>query len=152
MSNFTDQPIQFNPYIETTPVQAMVAVGMQEEQDFKQGIAKVQAYVDTIAGLDIAKEEDKQYVSSKLNEVKQGIAKNLSGDFSDSRITNQIGGAAVHIYKDPIVQNAVISTGNYRKGIADMELAFAPSILPSLIWLLTLSYSFFILPIVLSRD
>jgi len=123
MSNFTDQPIQFNPYIETTPVQAMVAVGMQKEQDFKQGIAKVQAYVDTIAGLDIAKEEHKQYVSTKLNEVKQGIAKNLSGDFSDSRITNQIGGAAVHIYKDPIVQNAVISTGNYRKGIADIEAA-----------------------------
>lgn len=123
MANFTDQPIQFTPYVETTPVQAMVAVGMQKEQDFKQGIAKVQAYVDTIAGLDIAKEEDKQYVSSKLNEVKEGIAKNLSGDFSDSRITNQIGGAAVHIYKDPIVQNAVISTTNYRKGIADMELA-----------------------------
>lgn len=123
MASFTDQPIQFNPYIETTPVQAMVAVGMQKEQDFKQGIAKVQAYVDTIAGLDIVKEEGKQYVASKLNEVKQGIAKNLSGDFSDSRITNQIGGAAVHIYKDPIVQNAVISTGNYRKGIADIEAA-----------------------------
>lgn len=123
MANFTDQPIQFTPYVETTPVQAMVAVGMQKEQDFKQGIAKVQAYVDTIAGLDIAKEEDKQYVSSKLNEVKEGIAKNLSGDFSDSRITNQIGGAAVHIYKDPIVQNAVISTTNYRKGIADIEAA-----------------------------
>lgn len=123
MSSFTDVAQTFTPYVETTPVQAMVAVGMQKEQDFKQGIAKVQAYVDTIAGLDIAKEEGKQYVSSKLNEVKEGIAKNLSGDFSDSRITNQIGGAAVHIYKDPIVQNAVISTGNYRKGIADIEAA-----------------------------
>jgi len=123
MASFTDQPIQFNPYVETTPVQAMVAVGMQKEQDFKQGIAKVQSYVDTIAGLDIAKEEDKQYVSTKLNEVKEGIAKNLSGDFSDSRITNQIGGAAVHIYKDPVVQNATVSTANYRKGIADIEAA-----------------------------
>lgn len=123
MSSFTDVPIQYNPYVETTPIQAEVAVGMRKEEEFKLGIARVQSYVDAIAGLDIVKQEDKDYVTNKLGEVRKGISKNLSGDFSDMRITNQIGGAATHIYKDPIVQNGVVSTANYRKGVADMDAA-----------------------------
>lgn len=123
MSSFTDKPTVFNNYIETTPVQAEVAVGMQKEQDFKAGIQKVQGYIDTIGGLDIMKNEGKDYVSNKLNEIKEGITKNLSGDFSDMRITSQIGGAVTHLYKDPIVQNQVSSTATYRKGISDLEAA-----------------------------
>lgn len=123
MASFTSTPTTFNNYIETTPVQAEVAVGLEKERQFKEGIQKVQGYVDAIAGLDIAKQEDRDYVSNKLNEVKKGITKNLSGDFSDMRITNQIGGAATHIFKDPIVQGATISTANYRKGVSEMDAA-----------------------------
>lgn len=123
MASFTDKPFDYNPYISTTPVQAMVAVGMEKERQFKGGIEKAQSYIDSIAGLDILKEEDKKFVSQKLGEVRDGIAKNLSGDFSDDRIVNQIGGAAKYIFKNPTVQNAVVSTSNVRKGMADMDAA-----------------------------
>ena len=124
MANFLDvSPRQYNPYYAENPVEAMVTVGAKREEAFNQGIAKVQGYFDTIAGLDIAKDATKQYVTDKLNQVKKGITQNLAGDFSDARITNQIGGAATQIYKDPIVQNGVISTANYKKGLSDIEAA-----------------------------
>lgn len=122
MSSFTDSgQIPFTPYIETNPVDAYLRVGMFKEQQLKEGIQKVQQIVDTLTGLPIIKEEDKLYLQNKLGELKGGITKNLSGDFSDSRISNQIAGAAKTIYSDPIVQNSVQGTMAYQKGLADAE-------------------------------
>ena len=124
MASFTDSgQIPFTPYIETNPVDAYLRVGMFKEQQLKEGIQKVQQTVDTLTGLPIIKEEDKLYLQNKLGELKGGITKNLSGDFSDSRIVNQIAGAAKTIYSDPIVQNSVQGTMAYQKGLADIEEA-----------------------------
>lgn len=122
MASFTDQPhIAFTPYIETNPVDAYLRVGMYKEQQLQEGIAKVQGYVDSITGLPIIKEEDKKYVQDKLNGLKNGITKNLSGDFSDSRITSQIAGGAKQIYTDPLIQNSVAGTMAVNKVKADIE-------------------------------
>lgn len=124
MASFTDvQSVPFTPYIETNPVDAYLRVGMYKEQQLAAGIQKVQQTVDTLTGLPIMKEEDKQYLQNKLSQLKTGITKNLSGDFSDSRITNQIAGAAKQIYSDPIVQNSVQGTMAYQKGLSDIEEA-----------------------------
>lgn len=123
MASFTDQTnIPFSPYIETNPVDAYLRVGMYKEQQLQEGIQKVQQTVDTLTGLPIIKEEDKAYLQNKLGELKGSITKNLSGDFSDSRIVNQIAGAAKTIYSDPIVQNSVQGTMAYQKGLADAEV------------------------------
>ena len=124
MASFTDQPhIAFTPYIETNPVDAYLRVGMYKEQQLQEGIAKVQGYVDTITGLPLIKPEDKQYVQDKLNGLKEGISKNLSGDFSDSRITSQIAAGAKQIYTDPIVQNGVAGSMAVKKVNDDIEAA-----------------------------
>lgn len=124
MASFTSSNnISFTPYIETNPVDAYLRVGLYKEQQLQEGIQKVQASVDAITGLPIIKEEDRQYVQNKLGQLKSGISKNLSGDFSDARITNQIAGAAKTIYSDPVVQNSVQGTMSYKKGLADIEEA-----------------------------
>jgi len=124
MASFTDQTnIQYTPYIETNPTDAYLKVGMYKEQQLQAGIQKVQQTVDTLTGLPIIKDEDKQYLQNKISSLKTGITKNLSGDFSDSRIVNQIAGAAKSIYSDPIVQNSVQGTMSYKKGLADIEQA-----------------------------
>jgi len=105
------------------PVQAMVEVGVQREQQLAQGVQKVNSYFEQISGLDVARDVDKQHVQNKLNELKTGITTQLSGDFSDQRIVNQISGAANQIYKDPTIQNAVISTASLRKGSTEMDEA-----------------------------
>lgn len=124
MASFTDAPhIAFTPYIETNPTDAYLKVGMHKEQQLQEGVAKVQGMVDAITGLPIIKEEDKLYVQNKLNDLKNGITKNLSGNFSDSRIVSQIAGGAKQIYSDPIIQNSVAGTMAYKKGISDIEEA-----------------------------
>lgn len=124
MANFTEtSPIRYKDYVAQNPVDSMTAVGMQREQQLAQGIQKVRDSVSKLDGLDIANETQKQYLQASLKSLTEGVTKNLSGDFSDSRIVNQITGAAAQIYKDPIVQNAIISTGQVRKGQAEMEEA-----------------------------
>lgn len=122
MASFTqNRVIQYKDYVPTEPLDAMTQVGVQREQALQQGIQKVDSYFSSIAGLDVARSLDKDYIQQRLGDLKKGITSNLSGDFSDSRITNQIGGAASQIYKDPQVQNAVISTGAVRKGYSTLE-------------------------------
>jgi len=124
MANWTQtNSIQYKPYVAVNPVQAMTEVGIAREQELQLGVQKVNSYFEQIGGLDIARDLDKQYVQQRLGDLKTGITKNLSGDFSDQRIINQIGGAATTIYKDPQVQRAVVSTGAIRKGYADIDAA-----------------------------
>jgi len=56
MASFTDNTqalSTFNPYIQQLPVDAMVKVGMAKQQQYDEGIQKIQTNIDNIAGLDI---------------------------------------------------------------------------------------------------
>jgi len=124
MSNWSqNSPIQYKEYVSQNPVEAMTLVGVQREQKLQEGIKTVNDYYSQVAGVDILRPVDKEYLQSSLTSLKTGITKNLSGDFSDSRITNQILGAARQIYKDPNIQNAMISTAQVRKGQTEMDAA-----------------------------
>jgi hypothetical protein len=126
MASFTDDPRQlgnFTPYIETLPAESLAQVGMIKQQQFDQGVQKVQGQVDMLTSLPIAKDEVKSYVQTKLGQLKEGVTKNLAGDFSDARITNQIGGAARIIARDPIVQNGVTSTARMQAAQSQMQEA-----------------------------
>lgn len=122
MASFTDEVVNFTPYRPENPVEAMLSVGMTKQQEYKEGLQKVQTYVDTLGGLDISKQEVKEYVQSKMNQLHQNL-NNISGDFSDQRLVNQIGGAASKIANDPIVQNGIIATNSIRTGYQKMEAA-----------------------------
>lgn len=119
MASFTDQIPNFTPYIQQLPVDAYVTTGMALQGQYTMGLQRAQAEVDKVANLDIAKEPTKKYLESKLAEMKQALGRNISGDFSDSRLNNQIGSATAQIANDPIIENGVISTANYRRGVAD---------------------------------
>lgn len=122
MANFTQSnPIQYKDYVSTQPIEAETLVGSQREEELRQGIQKVNDVYSRVAGVDVLRGVDKQYLQNNLDSLKQGITNNLSGDFSDSRITSQITGAATQIYRDPVIQNAIISTAQVRKGQSDLD-------------------------------
>lgn len=126
MASWTDNSQvlgSFNPYIEQLPAESLAQIGMIKQQQFDQGVQKVQGYVDQLSSLPIAKDEVKSYVQTKLGQLREGVTKNLAGDFSDSRITNQIGGAARIIARDPIVQNGVTSTARMQSSLAELQEA-----------------------------
>lgn len=123
MASFTDAIPQFNPYIQQLPVEAMVSVGMQKQQQYDQGIQRIQSQIDQVAGLDIARDVDRQYLQSKLNELGTKLRTVAAGDFSNYQLVNSVAGMAANVAKDNNVINAVQSTAKYRKELSFMEEA-----------------------------
>jgi hypothetical protein len=121
MASFTDQISQFNPYIQQLPVEAMTQVGMFKQQKYDEGIQKIQGYIDNVAGLDVIRDIDKGYLQSKLDQLGNRLKTVAAGDFSNFQLVNSVGGMATQIVKDRHVQNAVVSTKKYRKGVEDMQ-------------------------------
>lgn len=125
MASFTDAISQFNPYVQQLPVDAMVKVGTYKQQKYEEGVQRIQGEIDKVAGLDIVRGVDKQYLQSKLNDLGSKLKTVAGGDFSNFQLVNSVGGMANQIGKDSNVQNAVASTAWYRKQSAEMEKAIS---------------------------
>src|SRR5688572_25788167 len=123
MANFTDRLQPFTPYVEQFPVEAAVNVGRIKQAQYDQGIQKIQSHIDSIAGMDVVRDVDKQYLQSRLNELGGNLRKVAAGDFSNYQLVNSVGGMITKIGKDSNIQNAVSSTLRYKKGLSDMEAA-----------------------------
>ena len=123
MASFTDQIQQFNPYIQETPIQEMVQVGMAKQAQYNQGVQKIQSYIDRVAGLEIAKPQHKEYLQSLMGELGNRLKTVAAGDFSNQQLVNSVAGMTGQVAKDPIIQNAVSSTAGIKKGYADLEAA-----------------------------
>ncbi len=126
MASFTDNTqalSTFNPYIQQLPVEAMVKVGMQKQQQYDEGIQKIQTNIDNIAGLDVIRDVDKAYLQSKINELGSNLKVVGAGDFSNFQLVNSVNGMTNQIAKDSNVQEAVGSTARVRKEQANLETA-----------------------------
>jgi hypothetical protein len=121
MASFTDAISQFNPYVKQLSVDDMARVGMYKQQQYDQGVQKVQSYIDNVAGMDVANNADKAYLQSKLNQLGSNLKYVAAGDFSNQQVISSVGGMATQIIKDENIQNAVSSTAAYKKGISEMD-------------------------------
>jgi len=121
MASFTDAITQFNPYVAQLPVEAMLKVGMYKQGKYEEGVQKIQGEIDKVAGLDIYKDDDKQYLQSKLNQLGSKLKTVAGGDFSNFQLVNSVGGMATQIGKDEKVINAVTSTAKLRKEMQKMN-------------------------------
>jgi len=122
MASYKDSPnIQFSPYVQTIPVEAMAKVGMYKQQRYDQGVEKIQKSIDNIAGLDIVRPEDKQYLQSKLNQLGSQLTNVAGGDFSNFSLVNSVNGMTNQIIKDPGVMNAVSNTARYKKDLETVD-------------------------------
>jgi hypothetical protein len=123
MASFTDQIPKFNPYIQQLPVEAMVAVGMEKQKRYDEGIQKIQQNIDNIAGLEIVKDSEKAYLQSKLNELGNNLNFVAAGDFSNYQLVNSVDGMVKQIAYDPNIQTAVNSAARRKKEFEFMEEA-----------------------------
>lgn len=113
--------LTFNPYVQQRPVEAMMKVGVYKQERYDQGIQKIQESIDNIAGLDVIRPEDKQYLQSKLNQLGSQLSMVAGGDFSNFQLVNSVNGMTNQIAKDPNVVNAVANTTKYRKDLETIE-------------------------------
>ena len=109
--------LTFNPYVQQRPVEAMMKVGVYKQERYDQGVQKIQESIDNIAGLDVVRPEDKQYLQSKLNQLGSQLSMVAGGDFSNFQLVNSVNGMTNQIVKDPTVTNAVSNTAKYRKDL-----------------------------------
>lgn len=123
MASFTDELVAFNPYIPKIPVDDYVRVGMMKQQQYNEGVQKVQSYIDSVAGLDVVKPEQKEYLQQRVGQLQGEISKVVSQDFSNNQLVNSVGNLTNKIAGDPVIQSAVYSTQRYRQGLADMKEA-----------------------------
>jgi hypothetical protein len=101
----------------------MVAVGMEKQQRYDQGVQRIQSQIDQVAGLDIYRQEDKQLMQSKLNELGSKLKTVAAGDFSNYQLVNSVAGMAGTLMKDPTIIAAVQSTQNIKNNEKMMEEA-----------------------------
>ena len=121
MASFTDAIPQFNPYIQQLPVEAMVSVGMEKQRRYDEGIQRIQSQIDQVAGLDIARDVDRQYLQSKLNDLGSKLRTVAAGDFSNYQLVNSTAGMAASVAKDENVINSVQSTAQRRNLMQRMQ-------------------------------
>lgn len=124
MANFTDPLLSykdFTPYVQQNPVEAMVAVGTQKQQQYNEGVQKIQSQIENIAGIEVVNDVDKQYLNSKLNELGSRLKGVAAGDFSNFQLVNSVGGMVSQVGKDKNIQNAYASTIRYRKESEKMQ-------------------------------
>ena len=126
MASWTDNPqllTNFTPYVHELPVDAMVKVGMAKQQQYDEGIQKIQANIDNVAGLDISRDVDKAYLQTKLNQLSSDSRLFAMADFSNAQMVNSVNGMTNSIIKDNVIQNAVSSTAKLRKESAAKDEA-----------------------------
>src|SRR4051812_46043557 len=111
MASFTDQsPPQFSQYVPENNVSALQTVGLYKQQQYDQGLQRIQGSFDNVLNLPIAMKETQEYVKGKVSQLRDNLSKSITGDFSDQRVLSQVGGLTSRIARDPIVQNGVLST------------------------------------------
>jgi hypothetical protein len=122
MASFTDTQLpKFNPYVQQLPIEEMKQVGMYKQQQYDQGVQKIQGYIDNVAGMSVSRDVDKQHLQSSLTDLGSKLKTVAAGDFSNHQLVNSVGGMATSIVKDPIIQAAVSSTANDKQQLEEME-------------------------------
>ena len=118
MASFTDQPYQFNRYINTQPVEAMVKVGMLKQATYDENVQRIGTQLDSTASLPVVRDVDKQYLQELINTSKSNLNKMGNTDFSDRQLFDSVNGMIGKITKDPNVLAGVNSYQNIQKQAA----------------------------------
>ena len=115
MASYLDNIPTFNEYVEQRPQDEMLKVGLFKQQAYNEGVQKIQNSIDNIIGLDIIQPEQRKYLESKLNALGGQLNSVAASDFSNFQLVNSVDGMTKQLVNDPVILNAVASTGAYRK-------------------------------------
>lgn len=107
--------IKSNPYVAPVDIGLMTKVLSLKDQQFKQNAAQIQSELDQAGSLDLAKQEDKEYLNGKLNSLTQSINQLGGVDLGDASVANQLHGMTSSMYGDDDLLTAISSTQSIRK-------------------------------------
>lgn len=115
MASYTDSPQAFLPQKTPFVDLNLYDAALQYKQTlYNQGVQRIQSSYDQVAGLDVARDVDKQYLQSKLGELTTQLNQVAGGDFSNQSMVAKAASLAPKMAKDVNIQNAVVSTQGIR--------------------------------------
>lgn len=115
MASFKDNVPTFNPYVSQQPVDAMVRVGMVKQQQYDTNLQKIKQSMSNIAGLDIARGVDREYLEGKMQDMSKKLNVYASSDLSSNNLTSNLKSMINGVADDDVVRNAVQSTMRYKQ-------------------------------------
>jgi hypothetical protein len=123
MASFTDSPQAYlTQYTPKVDLNLYAGTLDYKQQQYNQGVARVQGSIDQVAGLDIMHPLAKEYLQSKLSDMSSKLNTMAGGDFSNQSLVGQAMSLAPQIAKDEKIQNALISTQQIRSLTADQAV------------------------------
>lgn len=112
--SYVSKTFRNTPYVPPVDLDLMAKVLGQEQAGFDQNALKIQSQINDLNSLDVAKDEDRDYLHNKINSLVSNL-NNLGGvDLGDSNVLNQIESYGADIYNDDSVINAISSTKKIR--------------------------------------
>jgi hypothetical protein len=113
--SYLSSPIKSAPYVLPVNLDLMGKVLQFKETNFKQNASKIQSSIDTIQSTDLIKDEDKKYLTEKINNLTNNL-NNLGGvDLGDINVANQLNQMTADVYSDSDLMESITSTQKVRK-------------------------------------
>lgn len=107
--------VEFSPFIPSVDPGLYASVLMQKKQQYDIGLQKVQSATDSVYGLEVTREQDKQYLTQKIGEMQSQLDTLATADFSQNDVIRRATMTANQVARDPRIQNAVLSTQKLKK-------------------------------------
>lgn len=124
MANFLENnPTSYPGYVQQINPDAYLQTGLITQQKYDEGVKNVQGYVNSIAGMQVARPQDQQYLQNRLGELTSKVNSVVGAEWGSQALVNQVGGLAAQIGNDRNVQNATAGTQRLIKIQSDIEEA-----------------------------
>lgn len=117
MASFTDGVQTYLPHgVSDADLINLYDQTLQTKQaQYNLGVQRIQNSYDTVAGLDVMRTMDKQYLQGKLGDLTTQLNQLAGGDFSNQSLVSQAASLAPKLAKDPRIQSAILSTQGVRE-------------------------------------
>jgi hypothetical protein len=118
--NKYSQPVQLQP-VDVFDEDVVSKALTIKQLKYDQGLQNVQLMLDQTSRLDIVNSSQKQYLEGKMKDVLENVDTFSGIDFSNNVELGELNKVISSVTDDKVVQNALLSTSNFRKYIKSKE-------------------------------
>lgn len=118
------KPYQYNDYIAPMDANDLIKAVEVKQNLYDEGVAQVDAKLHELAGVDIAREQDREYLNQELKKIYQVAQSKASKDFSNPQMVKSFLDIAKPLENDIRFKNAKESTielRNRQKTLAEVR-------------------------------
>lgn len=109
-------PFQYPEYVSPLPSEDIIRMGQVKQDMYSQGVQTVQNYTDQLAGLDVIKDADREYLMGEIEKLTNTINKSANAvDFSNINDVRNLMNVGKPLENDINVLNSLESTREFRR-------------------------------------